>query len=654
MSQSHQLAAIMFTDIAGYTALMGEDEEKAFDVLKKNRELQKPIIEQFNGHWIKELGDGVLASYNSVSDAVTAAIKIQEACNAAKDFQLRIGIHLGEVIFENDDVFGDGVNIASRIQAVAEPGSIYISESVYNNVSNKQDISARFVKQETLKNVKEPVRVYEILIKTSRPPLVYPSNSDPEQKKISCKSIAVLPFVNMSSDPEQEYFSDGITEDIIAHISKIRDLKVISRTSIMQYKQTKKSLMEISSDLKVVYILEGSVRRSGSRLRIVVQLIDAGNDEHIWAETYDRDLTDVFAIQTEIAENVATGLKTRLTSNERKRIATKPTENLEAYNFYMLGRSHYHKATSSDFNQAINYYNKAISLDPGFAVAYAALAVARLYIGVGYWGIRPHEALPEAFMLAEKAHDIDPNLSDAYAAKAEVYDWYYFNWNEADDNYKLAIELNPSNATAHLYRAYNLAIRRRFAEAFAEREQAIELDPHSILIRLNAFIILMLANQSAKALEEARLLSKLEPASSGNWFCIGWMASQLGLAEESISAYREAYRLTNGETFMKISLAYGLSRAGQQDEARNLLAEIHQQEQKEFVWPMGIALCYAHLSETEKALDYLEKSYEERVGWMLFIGCDPTLDILRKEPRFKELVRKIGPPEAIAEIDKFG
>jgi len=649
MSSTRQLAAIMFTDIVGYTALMGRDELKAFELLNKNRQIQKPIIEQSNGRWIKELGDGVMASFNTVSDAVYAAIKIQEQCNASKEFQLRIGIHLGEVIFENNDVFGDGVNIASRIQAIAEPASIYISESVNQNVSNKIDINTRFVKEETLKNVKEPVRIYKIVTNKLEFQLLKP---DEENKKISDKSIAVLPFSNMSSDPEQEYFSDGITEDIITHISKLHELKVISRTSVIQYKQTRKSLPEIASELKVSYLLEGSVRKARNRLRIVAQLIDA-KDEHIWAETYDRELTDVFEIQSEIAKCVAIELKVKLSASEKIRIARKPTENLEAYNLYILGRSHYHKATPEDFTKAIDYYYRAKTLDPDFALVYAALAVAVLYRGMGYYGIRPHDALPESFKLANKALELDPDLSDAYAARAQVYDWYFFDWDKAEADYQLAIRLNPSNATAHLYWSYHLIICRLFDEAMSEREKAFELDPHSILIRLNGIIIPMLGGRSEQSLKEIRLAMMLDDSYPA-WFCKGWFASQVGLTDEAVSSFEQAFMRSDQLTFIKIMYIYGLARAGQHQKAQALLSEIHELEKKEFVWPMGIAFAYAYLGDEEKALIYLEKSYEERVGWMLFIGCDPTLDILRKEHRFKELVRKIGPPEAIAEIDKFG
>jgi len=652
MSQSRQLAAIMFTDIVGYTALMGTDEKKAFQLLNKNRFLQKPIIKEFNGKFIKELGDGILASFNTVSDAVYAAIKIQEKCIAAKDFQLRIGIHLGDVLFENEDVFGDGVNIASRIQAIAEPNSIYISESVNQNVSNKQDINTQFVKQEALKNVNESVRIYEVLVKESK---IVPTPREDIQsaaKNISDKSIAVLPFENMSSDPEQEYFSDGITDDVIAQLSKIRSLKVISRTSIIQYKNTKKSLLTIASELKVAFILEGTVRRSGSRIRIVTQLIDGSKDDHLWSETYDRDISDVFAIQSEIAENIAHALKTRLTTDEKTLIETKPTENMEAYSIFLLGRSHYYQMSADDFNLAIEYYNKAISLDPKFALPYAALAEARYYLGAGYFLVRPHDIVPDSFKLVQKALELNPNLADAYTARAELYDWYFFEWDKAEIDFKEAIKLNPSSAHAHLFLSYHHLARHRIEQAINEGRQALELDPNSLLIWFNYILVLIWARKFQEALREANALTKSEPGHSGPWVCVGLAASHLGLYEESINAFRESDRLSGTNTYMKLMLAYGLARAGRQEEARNLLVTYHKLEETSFVWPMGFALTYAYLGETGKAIHYLERSFTERVGMMCLIGCDPALDILRSEPRFKELIRKVGPTEAIAIIDK--
>jgi len=322
MSSSRQLAAIMFTDIVGYTALMGEDEQKAFDLLRKNRQLQKPIIEKFNGTWIKEIGDGVLASFHTVTDAVMCSIEIQKACNDIDDLKLRIGIHLGEVVFEDNDVFGDGVNIASRLQALAPIGGIWISEAVYKNVSNKKKIKTKFVSEEILKNVKEPVRVYEVKpedFETYESAVTVPAASVIRKQELRKKqkrlmpviiflsviivlglgyyintifqkterdigkknSIAVLYFENMSGDSQQEYFSDGITEEIITHLANIKALRVISRTSVLTYKGKPVNLKKIADELDVSSVLEGSVRKSGNTLRINADLIDARTDKHL-------------------------------------------------------------------------------------------------------------------------------------------------------------------------------------------------------------------------------------------------------------------------------------------------------------------------------------------------------------------------------------
>jgi len=267
--QTRQLAAIMFTDIVGYTALMGKDEQRAFDILQKNRDIQKPIIEQNSGKWIKELGDGILASFPAVSDAVAAAVSIQEVCNGEREFQLRIGIHLGEVIFENGDVFGDGVNVASRIQALASPGTTWVSEIVFRNIENKRGISTDFIKETTLKNVQYPVKIYQLRSEKEIQNRIFSTQTIIE------KSIAVLPFVNMSGDPGNEYFCDGLSEELLNVLAKVDGLKVASRTSSFLFRGKGTDITEIGNKLKVATVLEGSVRKSGNRLRITAQLINA-------------------------------------------------------------------------------------------------------------------------------------------------------------------------------------------------------------------------------------------------------------------------------------------------------------------------------------------------------------------------------------------
>jgi TolB-like protein len=267
---------------------------------------------------------------------VNAAIKIQDNCNAANDFQLRIGIHLGEVVFENEDVFGDGVNIASRIQASAKPGSIYVSESVHNNVSNKKDIQTKFIREETLKNVKDPVRIYEIILSITVED--DPSTSNVPSKKSLEKSIAVLPFVNMSNDPEQEYFSDGMAEEILNSLSHVKDLKVAGRTSSFQFKGKNVDMRVVGEKLNVSTVLEGSVRKQGNRLRITAQLINVDDGYHLWSEKYDREMNDIFAIQDEIALAITEQLKITLLEKEKALIHKNPTENHEAYDHYLKGR----------------------------------------------------------------------------------------------------------------------------------------------------------------------------------------------------------------------------------------------------------------------------------------------------------------------------
>src|SRR5688572_8873379 len=316
MSQTRQLAAIMFTDIVGYTALMGDDEQKAFELLKKSRELQKPLIEQNNGRWIKELGDGILASFYTVTDAVLCAGTIQQTCSSTPNLQLRIGIHLGEVIFEDNDVFGDGVNIASRLQAIAPVGGIWVSESVHNNISNKKGFRSQFVREENLKNVKEPVRIYEVSVDVAEQAATVISSAR-EIKVSPAKSIAVLPFVNMSNDPEQEYFSDGMAEEIINSLSHLKDLNVAGRTSSFQFKGKNLDLRQIGKKLNVSYVLEGSVRKQGDRLRITGQLVNVDDGYHIWSEKFDRQINDVFAIQDEIALAITEKLLDSLLKKDR-------------------------------------------------------------------------------------------------------------------------------------------------------------------------------------------------------------------------------------------------------------------------------------------------------------------------------------------------
>lgn len=413
MAQSRQLAAIMFTDIVGYTALMEQDEKRAFAVLKENLRIHQSAIDAFGGKLVKELGDGILASFPTVTDALNAAINIQKQCNDTNEFKLSIGIHEGEVLFENGDIFGDAVNVASRIQSIGTSCSVLFSKRIADEIKNKHEFQAVSLGSFEFKNVNESIEVFALandgftvpqrnkiegkLKKRSQKRTViavlamallllaayfivkisYPNN---DKVNASGKSIAVLPFQNMSNDPDQEYFSDGMTDQIITSLAKLKVLHVIGRTSMMHYKGTKKTIPEIAKELNnVAYVLEGSIQKSGKRIKVNVQLIRAKDNFHQWAEVYVRDLTDIFTLQDELSKKIAETLLGELPDDQKKLVNTDRPTNAEAYEYYLKGlylhgKIYYITSPMEDYQAAEKLFLKAISLDPGYANAYAALA----------------------------------------------------------------------------------------------------------------------------------------------------------------------------------------------------------------------------------------------------------------------------------------
>ena len=463
----------------------------------------------------------------------------------------------------------------------------------------------------------------------------------------TARFIAVLPFENMSADPDNEYFSDGITEEIMAQLSKIRGLRVMARTSVMRYKKTQQRARDIGQELGVSHLLTGSVRRSTNRVRVVAQLIDAATDEYAWAETYDCDITDIFAVQSQVAEQIADKMQTRVTTGERSRIVKKPTEDPEAYNLFLLGRHHYNKVTPEDFSKAIEYYKAAIALDPKFARAHASIAECLMYLGLGYWGLRPHDYFPESFKHASEALELDPLTPEAHASLGMYYGWYKYDWERGAQGLSRAVELNPSSPITRLYWAMHLTVVGRIDEALAERDAACQLDPSAMAVRGNASWVLYLARRMVQAMNEGRNLRMLDPESSYGAFSHGLVCAQAGPPDEAIAAFRDAVRLSGGATLYQVMLAYSLAIGGQRDEARRILADMREREATEFVWPMGLAMAFAHLGDTDVALDYVQRAYEERVGWMHLVAREPAFDVIRGHPRFIEIARQIGPPAAL-------
>jgi adenylate cyclase len=507
MTERRQLAAIMFSDIAGYTSLMGENESIAYHLLKKNRQIQKPLIEKHGGNWLKEMGDGALVSFQTVTDAVYCAIEIQRKCKTEQDLKLRIGIHLGEVIMEDGDVFGDGVNIASRIEPLAPVGGIYVSEVIFRNIENKEGIMAEFIKEESLKNVKHPVRIYEVDVDGSeiilpnvpkkdapqkkdightRKKTVYILTfiilmltvafllyqnfyKDKSQSKISTsesreKSIAVLPFRNDSPNNENVYFCNGIMEGILDHLSKIQDLSVVSRTSAEQYRDNPASILEIAQKLGVNYILEGSVLRIGDQAKITAQLIYAPEDRHLWSKQFDKSLEDIFLVLSDVTQAIANDLKATISPELLDRIESVPTTNITAYDYYLQGKEYFNhflrNRQMKDLTNSEKLYLLALDVDSSFAMAYAGLARS-------FWErnkfnfYKNQNSLDSVLALCNKAIALDSTSAEAFWVRGSFYDDIMIELDKAEFDLKKAIELNPNHVEAIRHLAFFTAYHRR-------------------------------------------------------------------------------------------------------------------------------------------------------------------------------------------------
>jgi len=524
-TEERKLAAIVFTDICGFTELMSRDETKAMALLEQQRALLKPIIRNFNGEWLKEIGDGVLIAFPSPVKAVTCSLEIQRILAHNSELTLRIGIHIGDVIQKDGDVFGDAVNIASRLETLAEPGGICVSERVHEDIKNKPDISTSFQEEQLLKGVDKPIKVYSIFTQMGTAPeraekpaetknvikpiyglfagmgvlivLVFLYFNHKRGKVLDAtyneKSIAVLPFNNLSNDADDEYFADGMTEDILTELSKIQDLMVISRTTIMKYKGTTKTIREIGKELEVANILEGSVRRVGNRVRITGQLINTENDHHLWADKFDRDIEDIFAVQDEVATAIANVLRIKLSNKEARLISLSQTKSIEAYDLYIKGRSFSYSYSLPNIYQAIKYFNEAINIDPNYALPYAGIARSKttLTFFLFHDDDFSKEQLKEAKFHAEKAITLGPE-----EAEVQFTMGLYLNRLNDHSSYKYlkkAIELNPSHAHAHdEIGDYYLDIHGDLDQAIDWYEKALKLDPDLVpAMALRIYTILM-------------------------------------------------------------------------------------------------------------------------------------------------------------------
>jgi serine/threonine protein kinase/Tfp pilus assembly protein PilF len=454
-------------------------------------------------------------------------------------------------------------------------------------------------------------------------------------------SVAVLPFADISPQKDQAYFCDGMTDDIITKLTKLQELKVISRTSVMRYKNTDKDIREIGKELNVNTILEGSVQKSGDYIRVNAQLINVEDGFHLWAETYDRELKNVFEIQSDLAENIAKALKTNLTIAEKQGLSKNPTDDLEAYNIYLVGRHFWNMRTEEGFQKSLEQFQKAIKKDPTYALAYTG--IADYFNLIGYYDlVPPREAFPRAKEAAEKAIDLDENLAEAHTSLAVIQTWYEWDWAGAKSSFKRALELNPSYVTAHQWYSVWLGAMGRHDESIATAKRAQELDPTSAVISGVLGGMFMFARRYDEEIEELHRAMELDPTSYiPHWYIVHPYGFK-GLYDEAIAHAQKALSLSGMSSRMKGVLSHAYACGGKKTEAKKLLNELIRLSKTKYHSPYGLALIYIELNEKDKALDFMEKAYEEHDHWLYQIKVIESVDSLRSEPRFKALLKKMG------------
>jgi len=486
-----RLAAILAADIAGYSRLMGIDEEGTLAALKDHRRaVVDPKIAEHRGRIVKTTGDGMLVEFVSVVDAVRCAVDVQRRMlerNAAvapdRRIQFRVGINVGDIISDDNDIYGDGVNVAARLEALAEPGGICVSRSVHDQVCDKLDFSFEDMGEQQVKNIARPVRTHRILLSTRCEEPISATASSPRAARSPPQkpSIAVLPFANMSGDAEQEYFSEGITEDIITNLSHNHSFFVISRSTSFTYKGPSVDVSKVGRELGVRYVLEGSVRRAGNRVRITAQLVEAATGHHLWADRYDRELADVFAVQDEIAQSITGAIAPGIIAAEIRQAQRKDPDQLDAWDRTVRAHWHIRRFTREDLAEARRLLTEAISLDPTNSMAYADLAVARHFEAVFGWGDGPVESHTRLGEAARKAVATDDNDAMAHTALA-IFELFSGRHEEARRRLGRALDLNPNSEFARGYLGVSYAFGGDYETALPHLEEAIRLSPRGLLL----------------------------------------------------------------------------------------------------------------------------------------------------------------------------
>jgi adenylate cyclase len=676
--QNRHLAAILFTDVVGYTAMMQLNEKKAVTVIKKHNAILERLAAAHHGQMINYYGDGSLSIFQSATEAIQSAMEAQQEMQKDPAVPLRIGLHIGEVFFEDGKALGDGVNVASRIQSLGQANTILFSDEIHNKIKNNQEFKSVSLGLFDFKNVDKPVEVYALaneglfvpkreqmegklkhlnrstyrkrilaaaalflLISTG---FVY--NHYAVKKKFTGldKSVVVIPFQNMSGNKTNEYLSDGIAEDITTQLSKIPALKVISGFAMSKYKNSTKTFKQIAEETGVSSLLVGSIQIIGEEVRITARLIDAGTQELIWSNKYDnKNKNDILSIQSEVALQIAEELDANLSKDEKNNIQKTPTNNPEAYDLCLKGRAFWNQRNEAALRKGLIFFDSAIKLDPLYSNAFSGKADCLTALGYGSYDA-PVNTFLKAQEAATRALELDPSLAEPHTSLGYINFYYSWNWAGAEHEFQKAISLNPKYEIAYDWYGVYLTAMEKFDEARKTIEIARSINPLSPFIITDMGFSMYYGTKYDEAIRSLKSTIELFPAFPLAHLWLGRAYQAKKMYTEALNEYQLALTVSKDfvPTIAAMGFVYGIT--GKKGEAEKILSRLNEMSTHKYVTPYGFALVYASLGNKDKAFEYLEKAYVDRSHWLVWLKLDARWESIRSDKRFTDLLNKVGLP----------
>jgi adenylate cyclase len=641
-----KLVAIMFADLALFTALNVRDEATSASLAAELKTLIAPIIATRGGRLMRLLGNSVLVEFPNALDAVKCSYELQVAArehhisetDEKKRIKLRIGVHVGDLVESELDSPGGADYMASRVQSFADDGGVCLTHQVYDLVRTRLEVPLESIGARVLKNVIEPVELFKIVMPWDRAEAARGAPISRDSFFPDKTRVAVLPFANLSPDPGDEYFADGITEELISKLAKLSELSVISRTSIMLYKNRHLPISEIAQELKIGTMLEGSVRKAGNRVRVTVQLIDAQSNSQLWTENYDQEMSDLFEIQSSVAEQVASTLKVKLLPKERKDLEKRPASNLEAYQLCLRAHFQLFKETKEGCTKALALLQQAIEADPTCAMAYSGVSDC-YHMGSHYGWFTPEETSPIMKQYALKAVGADPRLAEAHGALAAVYNHFEWKWGDGERELRAAIELKPNYEYAYEMLSYLLSILGRDEESREMCNRSLDLGYTTAGMSWGGALRLGADEASIPRLRDLLATGKDLPLVRD---ALAFAYYRTGRAQEAISEMEAAISLSNSDPLYRADEALLLARMGRKEEARSIANELERISTGTYVSGVQLATVLYALGDQARAFDLFESAFKRKAIDLSDIRIVPGTEELRADPRWISIEKRMG------------